>query len=431
MMFLFGFLAICAVMSVFLGLNYRDHEIVCDGDGAYISKSGFCVFQAAWVIFFLIWIQTWSFFMALENYIQITNSIKGRPDTKYNKVYFITAVVICSVCAGVPLIHKNFGFDYKGNIPFCLFMISETRLYFKLFLVAPFCIFSGSCVILTVMSIYEVHKIFVARDYESKDDDGVMMTPASPSLSASSVSSKPACIDRNSVDASDLTTALRASSGEPRTTDVSENFRYSYSHEYNGDVSEETVNPQHFFHTSTSSDCRASTIDRPVHEEPGVDYSIYDASSAPRLRENICATIRKALVKTWQFNGRQMLFFLVFCLSTIAIVPVIQYIYIYEFKDFVESNEEFMECLVFSGIETMYTVPNATQADFDYYGRQDCGRYPVHRPHPILVSVFLYSFAIVSPSLSVLVIFYSISGNWHNPLFFRVWHFSNHYLWYQ
>jgi hypothetical protein len=393
MMFLFGFLAICVVMSIFLGLNYRDHELVCAGDGAYLSKGGFCVFQAAWVIFFLIWIQTWSFFMALENYIQITNSIKGKPEAKYNKVYFISAVVICSVCAGVPLIQKNFGFDYKGNIPFCLFLISDTRLYFKLFLYSPFCIFSGGCVILTVMSIYEVHKIFVARDYGSKDE-GVMMTPPVPSFSAS-VSSKSAYLDQNSSKKSDLTTALHNAFADPeaetRDTDVSENFRYSYSHEYNGDVSEETVNPQHLpiQHLptySSSSEHRASTDDRPVHEEPGVDYPIFDTSTAPRLREGLCATIQKALVKMWQFNGRQMLFFLVFCLSTIAIVPIIHYIYIYGFDAFVRSNEEFLECLVYSGYKTMYTVPNATQADFDYHGRQDCGRYPVNRPHPILVS---------------------------------------------
>lgn len=385
-MFLFGFMANCAIMIIFLGMNYRDHEVVCDGDGAYITNGGLCVFQAFWVIFFLIWIQTWSFFMALENYFQITNSIKGRPEAKYNKIYTIAAIFICSISAGVPLIQDNLGFDYKGNIPFCLFMISETRLYFVMFLFCPFCIFSGLCIIVTVLSIYEVQKIFVARDFTT-NDSGLMMTPtrrsrsgAGPSLSISSAPGHRAS------DKSELTAALRAASADSHISESSESLRYSYSHEIDGEQSEDTVNPQHAKTFLNSQDDRSSCGERPSHKEPGVDFPIYDMNALPKNQDGYFGLIKKALIRTWQFNGRQMLFFLVFCVSTIAIIPIIHYIYLYGFDSFVNSNEEFVECLVYSGYKTLMTVPNATQHDFDYNARQDCGRYPVKRPHPILVS---------------------------------------------
>lgn len=350
LMFLFGFFAISFLLVIFLSVNESsDGAVVCEEDAAYIERAPLCVIQAASTIFFIIWIEIWSFFMALENYLFICSALEQTSKHgKNNKIYLAVSLTVCSVCVLIPLGAGNLGFDYEANVPICLYLVSDTRNYLWATLIAPFSFFAVLCLIFTLLSIGKIQAIFVSNEkYASETSNPVVQLSSGSSGQASALSKNP---HRTTVSHSGGKSSLGKSElyGDDRFYATDENFDESVGH----------------------------------HDEPHFeDYVVNPTQNVVPLFEMIWRHIKR----TWRYNGRQMIFFSTFCLLTLAIVPVIIYAYGVKFDEFINGTEEYIECLlVASGTFYQLNGPSDQQT-VDDFAQDKCGKHPSDRPKVGLV----------------------------------------------
>lgn len=159
-MFLLGFFVNSLVISIFLTKNVDD-SITCNGRSRFVEKDSLCVFQAASMVFCLIWIETWSVIIAVDAYYNIVSYIRPEKRVFFYQRYTIIALVLSFTIALIPLIGDNYGFDPKANIPICLFLFSENSYYFSITLLAPFIILNVLCLAITIAGAFKIHNIFV------------------------------------------------------------------------------------------------------------------------------------------------------------------------------------------------------------------------------------------------------------------------------
>jgi hypothetical protein len=384
-MFLLGFFLLSLIFVIFLSMNGREQDkITCDGDSGFVERSSFCVFQACSTIFFIIWIEMWSFFMAYENYLYICSALEQSSNHhgKNNKKYLVASFFVCSVCTAIPLFAGNLGFDYEANLPICLFLVSDNRNYLWGTLVAPFGLFGILCLVYTLLSIRKIQSIFVhSEDY----------------LARSSAHTDGGVTDESSFQSSVKMSIVRGSG--------------SKDHD-NLDSNRDSVtlgsNPMHVPQSEGAKDSAAdfddvrgtqdiseamNVNDSDMHNEPVFDYSMNSERPKPSFMRTAWSHIRR----TWKYNGRQMVFFGSFCLLTLAIIPIIIYSYGTQFDYFVEGTEHFIECLIEAAAKLQATDPSATQESVDAYAESECGTVPSARPPTSLVStaaicVFSYKF---------------------------------------
>lgn len=334
-MFLFGFFMISLIMVIFLFANGTSDRLTCEQESAFREYEGLCVFQAWSTVFFITWIEIWSFFMAYENYLFICSALEqSNRHGKSNLKYFAIAVIICFTCATIPLAVGNLGFDYQANIPICLYLVSDNRNYLWGTLVAPFGFFATLCLIYTLRSIHKIQSIFVASD---KYD------PNSRQNNQSRESEYP----------SDASLASQIRMVQPTTTPI---------HQYGDDRLEEQ------------------------HKEPSTYEDYVEQRKVPS--KSFLETFWNKTKRTWKYNGRQMIFFSTFCLCTLAIIPVVIYAYGTQFDRFVTGTEDFAECLIEAAAFYQYTYPDfATQESVDAFAESNCGKHPAVRPDTSLVMI--------------------------------------------
>lgn len=339
-MFLLGFFLISFIMVVFLfsnGLHAR--ELSCDQENAFIERDPLCVFQAWSTVFFIIWIEIWSFFMAYENYLFICSALEQSSNHGKNNVkYLFISIFVCGTCATIPLAAGNLGFDYQANIPVCLYLVSDGRNYLWTTLVAPFGLFAVLCLVYTLKSIHKIQSIFVSSD---KYDPNSRQ-------------------DNHSTDAASL------------------EFKSDQSRSSNIRMMNQTAAPLHQY----GDDRRTEE----GHMEPVFDEFIEVSISS---RPSQLASLWNKVKRTWKYNGRQMIFFFTFCLCTLSIIPVVVYSYGTQFDYFVDGTEDFAECLVEQAAIYQFTYPlSSTQESVDAYAESQCGKHPDVRPDTALVSIF-------------------------------------------
>jgi hypothetical protein len=90
--------------------------------------------------------------------------------------------------------------------------------------------------------------------------------------------------------------------------------------------------------------------------------------------------------KTVKYNGRTMLFLVMFCMTTLVIAPVLIYLQYFKYDIYVNSGDDFVECLVKASIE----CPTQTQGGVDACGEAACGSHPGKRPNVIEVRHLIY-----------------------------------------
>jgi hypothetical protein len=82
------------------------------------------------------------------------------------------------------------------------------------------------------------------------------------------------------------------------------------------------------------------------------------------------------LKSIWRYNGPSMIFVLVFCLTTVCVLPIVINLYLVKFDSFLESGTVFEECLV----EASFLCREQTQWGVDACALSRCGEVPQLRP---------------------------------------------------
>jgi hypothetical protein len=177
LMFLFGFFLNSIVLTVFLIKN-RDNSVSCNGDAHFDRQTPLCVFQAATMVFSLIWIETWSVIIAVDTYYNILSYIRPEKRYVYYQRYTLIAVLVSVTVTIIPLIGNNYGFDQEANIPICLYLFSENPNYFWYTLFAPFTILNFLCLTMTIAGAFKIHNIFVKSNrYVIKHKNAMLQSP--------------------------------------------------------------------------------------------------------------------------------------------------------------------------------------------------------------------------------------------------------------
>jgi hypothetical protein len=82
------------------------------------------------------------------------------------------------------------------------------------------------------------------------------------------------------------------------------------------------------------------------------------------------------LKSIWRYNGPSMIFVLVFCLTTVCVLPIVINLYLVKFDSFLNSGTDFEECLV----EASFLCRDQTQLGVDACALSRCGEVPQLRP---------------------------------------------------
>ena len=122
----------------------------------------------------------------------------------------------------------------------------------------------------------------------------------------------------------------------------------------------------------------------------GRQYSTEDSSVAGTMdrdstawRRRVTKTLMRkgtenlALLKeSLRYNGRSILFVVVFCLTTMYIAPSLLYINAVKYDYYVDGTEDFAACLV----QASFAAPQQTQHEVNKYAQSICGKTPSVRP---------------------------------------------------
>jgi hypothetical protein len=161
LMFTMGFLCSSLTSICFFTINYNN-DVICKGDAHFYRREPFCVFQAAALVFFFLWIQVWGIFLSLETYFFFLAKHNQKTIHWCRQYYTRIAILIPSVCTIVPLASRNLGFDPYANLPVCLYLFHDNGYFFWFGLFTPFLILNFICSVITVFSIKRINQIFVS-----------------------------------------------------------------------------------------------------------------------------------------------------------------------------------------------------------------------------------------------------------------------------
>ena len=100
-------------------------------------------------------------------------------------------------------------------------------------------------------------------------------------------------------------------------------------------------------------------------------------------------TVRGKRIKNWEYilrktikyNGRTMLFLIMFCLTTLFVAPILIYLQYIKYDIYMDSGDDFVECLVQASIQ----CEDQTQSGVDACGKDACGEHPGKRPNVVEV----------------------------------------------
>lgn len=149
-------------------------------------------------------------------------------------------------------------------------------------------------------------------------------------------------------------------------------------------------NTQSWLHSSSDAHQRSRTHtgpspgsivadDVPTWARASVDALVYEESvdiSTDTVLRSHTDFVKSFFIETWKYNGPSILFIVVFCFTSMLILPLLIDLYYLRFDAFKHSTEEYVECLV--GVSVMN--PYTNQTTLDDIARSVCGKHPSHRP---------------------------------------------------
>jgi hypothetical protein len=102
------------------------------------------------------------------------------------------------------------------------------------------------------------------------------------------------------------------------------------------------------------------------------------ASNTNNSEQNVYMMKTTQLLKSiWKYNGPSMIFVIVFCLTTVCVLPIVMNMYLFKFDGYLNSGTDFEECLV----EAAFLCPEQTQDGVNACAQEKCGDVPSNRPN--------------------------------------------------
>lgn len=126
------------------------------------------------------------------------------------------------------------------------------------------------------------------------------------------------------------------------------------------------------------------------------------------------------LSNVWKYNGRSIVFVIVFCLITLGVAPFTLDLYYFRYQEFIDSSDNFATCLIHSAIQTQSLYANASQELVDNLAHEACGELPSTRPNLWeLMCILIFSAAFgIMPSIVFFGGLLEMLKNWFSSIFF-------------
>lgn len=445
-MFIVGFFLFATVALIFVYLD-RNNDIVCSGKGHYVKRDPLCVFQAAVFVFSIIWVQCWSVILAFDAYMHIVNKLSPQYIEWRRRVYFCVSFFTSLICTLIPLAANNLGFDPYANIPFCLYLFSEHKEYFWGTLFVPFVSLNLACSLITIAGAVKIQMVFVlSKSIQSLvnagQDDNERSSSTEEFISGhvgDDLSSFGGSINNTSSRHEDIVSAIYSSQVEGMTESSmhSETDAVGLAHPLLdpfdtsyilAEMAQRESIGAYAYNRSTTPldpDCVTNVTDelrvagsqestRPSDNldaiargtslrEGASPYISTSSESSKRslkwlrfwsqnsgeLTEEAKSKERKLshweylVRKTVKYNGRTMLFLVMFCLTTLFVAPILIYLQYVKYDDYMDSGDAFVECL----IKASFQCEDQTQSAVDEYSKEQCGEHPKDRANVIEVII--------------------------------------------
>lgn len=169
LMFMVGAFVNAAIIMLFLLLN-QNNAIVCNDESHFNRQDRLCIFQSAVTIFSLIWIESWSVFIAMDTYLNIVYNVTAEKKKILYRRYTVITIIVSIVFVLCPMLAGNLGFDEQGSYPICLFLYTQNSDYFWGTLFAPFVTLNFFCLLVTILCLYRLHRVFVLSKFVATKD---------------------------------------------------------------------------------------------------------------------------------------------------------------------------------------------------------------------------------------------------------------------
>lgn len=117
--FIGGFFALSLICFIFQVCNQQD-ALTCNNESHFRIQSPLCVFQAFCTVYVFLWIEYWSFILALDAYLLIRQRAilisyglrsQQQQQTSRRRMYTLIGLLFCTSLSIIPLLAKNYGFD--------------------------------------------------------------------------------------------------------------------------------------------------------------------------------------------------------------------------------------------------------------------------------------------------------------------------------
>lgn len=410
-MFIGGFFVESLATVIFLYAN-GGNAIVCDGSSHFIERSTLCIIQAAVLIFSMLWVEVWSVIFMYDLYINITSVVTKARKAKNRYIYVAIATIISTALTMVPIVENNLGFDPEANIPFCLYMISETDVYFWYTLFLPLVTLIFISITYAILVAIRMNQIFVmnnnidielskrsindapiASDFEVEDEDLGNDFESERGYESS-------VRGTNSVMGRDTLADERASSYSSsdyvmsvhNTAQICINPVYQ-DHDADSIVRSNTLgNSSGSTYTATTKSSAANTRSETREVAPntagasrGTSTILANLSIRFLIMKFLPTKWAKYIIKTWKYNGMAIVFVMTFCLTTLIVAPMVFELFYMSYGASVHGGEEFAGCLITASFASIaYGIPQ-TQDAVDEFAEGMCGDTPEDRPNPFYV----------------------------------------------
>lgn len=417
-------------------MHNKNNFVICDGPSHYIERAPSCVIQASTFTFSFLWVEAWSAIFVVDLYLHVTSRVTPHDVPMLRNRYLAFATLTATFLTVLPLAAGNFGFDPETAVPFCSYFLSDNTHFFWYSFIVPMTVLILIDVWFALLVMVRLNQVFVNKNWFLADaDEGTPTQIAGRYMRRQSSNLEM----HESMASEDLQEQYRQKSTmyyeehgqfSDQSVDVlSEVMTVSttVTSRPGTDMSASNASRrrQNFVYTSSFCDGDsltapllrpASSLTASVAVSVGADAASPVDTTNPMLSESSANSFSleprgkvvlssgsvgdaylwlRYLRGTWRYNRLTIMFVVIFCFSSLVVLPLIVNLYHTTWHSSVKGAQEFASCLVQASVASQSAGVEQTQAAVDSYCQQICGDHPANRPNVTYVS----------PPTSLLVVF--------------------------
>jgi hypothetical protein len=414
-------------------MHNKNNFVICDGPSHYIERAPSCVIQASTFTFSFLWVEAWSAIFVVDLYLHVTSRVTSHDVPMLRNRYLAFAILTTTFLTILPLAAGNFGFDPETAIPFCSYFLSDNTHFFWYSFIIPMTVLILIDVWFALLVMVRLNQVFVNKNWFLADADegtptqisGRYMLRQSSNLEMhESMASEDLqeqyrqkstmyyeehgqFSDQSVEVLSEVMTISTTATSRPGT-DISassvsrrrQNFAYTSSFCDGDSLTAPMLRPASFLTASVAVSAGADAASPVDTTNPMLNESLATSlnadsfslephgkaglSSGP-VGENAYLWLRY-LRGTWRYNRLTIMFVVIFCFSSLVVLPLIVNIYHTTWHSSVQGAQDFASCLVQASVASQSAGVEQTQAAVDSYCEQICGEHPANRPNVTYVS---------------------------------------------